>query len=196
MVTYIQLGRLYYVGPRVCELAKAALIPLGQCTGQNDWSIFDRGSIAALSHTPSQYSLGIKFIARICENSASWRCLHQGFGEQVSNLILVLMVKILIVPWWTCSQKLWWHTLTCFMSGQSLGSFSSCKASALSSNTLQNTWGASQITLKLWFLISATRSMVGITSLREDDITIYSALVLESATCVRHLEVQEKGQLA
>ena len=54
----------------MCELAQAALMQLEQCTGQNEWLIFERGSHAVLLQTPSQRSLGIKLIAPKYEHNA------------------------------------------------------------------------------------------------------------------------------
>ena len=44
--------------------------------------------------------------------------------------------------------------------------------------------------------IPATRFMTGITPLIKEDIAMYSASVVESATCVCNLEAQEAGPFA
>ena len=46
-----------------CKSDQVASMQVGQYTSLNDWSIFGGGGVTTLSHTLSQCSLGIKFIA-------------------------------------------------------------------------------------------------------------------------------------
>ena len=78
----------------------------------------------------------------------------------------------------------------CLVRGRSFGSLASSKAPELSSNTLQYTFGSVQMVLNLRTLNSSSKYIMGIVSCREVDKAMYSASVVDKATCDCSLDAQ------
>ena len=92
--------------------------------------------------------------------------------------------NILISPLRTCLAKMMIANINVLGPwAQSLGSLVSSRAPGLSSNTLQYTKDLVQMTWKSRPLIFCSRFIIGMTSHNACDIVMYSASVVESATC-------------
>ena len=132
LVQYKQLGRLHHLDP-----SSAWIIMTGQC--------LEEAVFAALFHTPSQYSLGIKYIA----------CTYVTVLDRCFESRLWGMSQQSDYWYWRGSFNL--PMMDVFMEkmiAYILGGHASSKAPAFSPNPLENTLGALHMTWKLWFLFS------------------------------------------
>ena len=115
--------------------------------------------------------------------------MSQSFGEQVNNLIIGSDSKIFDFPMMDLFTKMMIAYIVMLCVRSKFGELSS-KAPALSSNMC----GADELEIMIPNLFYQVH--IGIISLREESMAMYSALVVESATCVCSLKALETGQLA
>lgn len=99
-------------------------------------------------------------------------------------------------PLLTCLQKWWYLTLICFVRRSIFGSLANSMAPLLSPNALHLTLGIAYMGNFIIFLISFTRQIKEIVSLRALDREIYSASVVLMAVSVYSLDCHITGHPA